>query len=196
MPPAPRRVMKLPITADRNVLRRKSARSEERMRVRERVAEVAGEKGEREREKAEDRARRERVLAEDLEDVGEEADAAAEEDASEDVQPGHAFGAVVREAAHDEGEAEEADRDVDEEDDPPVEVADDEAAGDGPEHRPDERRDRHERHRAHEVGLLERAHDREAPDRHHERAAHALQDPERDEDVDVRREAAEERSRA
>ena len=58
------------------------------MRGRERVAEVGGEEGERRARRGRESRPRERVLAEDLEDVGEEADAAAEEDAAEDVQLG------------------------------------------------------------------------------------------------------------
>src|ERR1017187_5989153 len=96
------------------------------------VPEVAGEEDEREREEAEDRARAQRVLAEDLEDAGEEADAGAEEDSAEDVQLVDALGAVVRHAAEDEGETEEADRQVDEEDHAPEEVAHHEPAGHGP----------------------------------------------------------------
>src|ERR1019366_3628623 len=46
----------------------------------ESMPEVAREEDEREREEAENRTRAERVLAEDLEDVGEEANAGAEED--------------------------------------------------------------------------------------------------------------------
>ena len=52
------------------------------MRGGERVPQVAGEQDDREREEAEDLARAERVLAEDLEDVGEEGDARAEEDSA------------------------------------------------------------------------------------------------------------------
>ena len=73
------------------------------MRGDEGVPEVAREENEREREEAEDRARAQRVLAEDLEDVGEEPDAGAEEDPARDVQLVDALGAVVRQAAVDEG---------------------------------------------------------------------------------------------
>ena len=151
---------------------------------------VGVEQGRREREQARHLGGAERVLAEDLEDVGQERDAAAEEDEPDDVEGRDALGAIVGQLAQHEGEAEGAEGQVDEEDEAPAPEAHDGAAGDGAEHGADERRDRDEGHGANELRLREGPHHREAPHGHHERAAQPLDDAEEDQRVDVRREAA------
>ena len=62
----------------------------------------------------------------------------------EDVERMALLLAVVRQVAIDEVDAQQADRDVDEEHPAPVEIGDDQAAGDRPDHRADHARHRHE----------------------------------------------------
>ena len=93
-----------------------------------------------------------------------------------------------------EDETNEADGDVEEEDDAPVEVADDEAAGDGAEHGRDQGWDGDEAHGAEEFRFVKGADEGEAAYRDHHRAAHALEDSAGYEEVDVGGEAAEERA--
>src|ERR1700683_2465524 len=94
----------------------------------------------------------------------------------------------------DEIQTEQADRHVDEEDDSPVKVADDEPAGDGPEHRANQRRYGDEAHGADQLRFGERPDHREAADGHHHGSAEALEDAASHEDVDVARDAAENRT--
>ena len=134
------------------------------------------------------------VLAEDFEDVGKQRDSGAEEDEADDVERIGALFAIVGQVAIDEVETDEADRNVDEKNEAPVEIADDKAAGDGAEHRADQAGDGDEAHRANEFGFRERADHRQATDGNHHGAATALQNAEGDEDVDVGGEAAEQRA--
>ena len=94
----------------------------------------------------------------------------------------------------DEDEANEADGDVEEEDEAPVEVVDDEAAGDGAEHGCHQCGDGDKAHGAKEVGFGEGADEGETADGDHHGAAHALEDSAGDERVDVGGETAEERA--
>jgi hypothetical protein len=77
------------------------------------------------------------VLAEDLEDIREQRHACAEQYQPGRIERRRKLLMVVRQVAVHEIEARQPNRDVQEEDDPPVEVADDEAAGERAEHRPD-----------------------------------------------------------
>ncbi len=73
--------------------------------------------------------------------------------------------AIIRQVQIDQIQTDQADGDVDEEDHPPVKVADDQAAGDGSEHGADQTGDGDEAHRADEFGFGEGPHEREAADR-------------------------------
>ena len=111
------------------------------------------------------------MFAEDFEHIGEQRDAGAEEDEADDIEGMACLFAVVGQMEIDHDEADEADGDIEEEDDAPVEVADDEAAGDGAEHGRDERGDGDEAHGADEFGFGEGADQREPADRDHHGAA-------------------------
>ena len=63
--------------------------------------------------------------------------------------------AVIRQMQIDHVQADQADRDVHEEDDAPVKVADDQAAGDGSEHGADQAGDGDEAHGADQFGFGE-----------------------------------------
>ena len=88
------------------------------------------------------------MFAEDLQHVGQQCDAGAEQDEADDIERPGALLAIVRQMQIDHQQTDQADRDVHEEDDSPVQVADDQAAGDGSEHRTDQGRYGHEAHRA------------------------------------------------
>ena len=85
------------------------------------------------------------------------------------------FFGVVGQVEIDHNQPDNANGNVQEEDDAPMEVTDDQAARNGPEHGRNQGGNRDEAHNANQVGLGERAHQREPANRHHERAAHALQ---------------------
>ncbi len=99
---------------------------------------------------------------------------------------------IVGQVFVDEIEANEADGNVDEENQAPVEIADDEAAGDGAEHGTDEAGNGDEAHGANEFGLGKGAHHGEAANGDHHGAAAALQNAAGDEGVDVGGNAAQE----
>ena len=105
------------------------------------LAPVGQEEEEREDKEADDLRGAKRVLAEDLEDVGEEGDPRAEEDEADEVERVGLLRVIVGEVAVDEVQAGDPDREIHEEDHPPGEVLDDEAAGQRAQHRPDQRGD-------------------------------------------------------
>ena len=73
-------------------------------------------------------------------------------------------------------DAEQADRDVDQEDPVPGQIGGDEAAERRADHRADQRRHRDPGHRIHQRALVDRAQQHQPSDRRHHRAADALQD--------------------
>ena len=155
---------------------------------------VAGQHHGGEREQAQHLGAGQAMLAEDLQHVGHERNAAAEQHQADDIERVAVRLAVVRQVAIDEVDTQQADRHVDEEHSAPVEIGDDQAAGDGPDHRADHARHRHEAQDADEVGLVVGARQGHAADRHHHRAAGALQDAEGHQHLDVGREAAQHRA--
>ena len=139
MPPMPMRVKKLPPTAARKVRMRNRAELQQREAPCGRAQPVAEQQRDREHQAAPSIcAAAQTVLAEDLEHVGQQRDAGAEQHQPDDIERWRLLVAVVGQMAVHEVEAEQPDRHVEEEDDAPVQVADDEAAGDGAEHRADE----------------------------------------------------------
>ena len=104
------------------------------------------------------------------------------------------FFGVVGQVEVDHDEAGDADGDVEKEDDAPMEVVDDEAAGDGAEHGGDERGNGDEAHDADEIGLGEGSDQGESAYRDHHGAAHALHDAECDQQMNVGGDAAEKRA--
>ena len=86
------------------------------------------------------------MLAENLQHVREQRDAGAEQDQADDIETMHAALAKIGQVKIDQHQAGEANGKVDEKDDAPREVSDDEAAGDGPEHGADEAGDGNEGH--------------------------------------------------
>jgi len=75
-------------------------------------------------------------------------------------------GAVVGQVAINQVQTHETDGQVDEEDQPPMKVAHERAADDRAQHGADQRRDGDKRHRAHQLRLGERAHQRQPARRH------------------------------
>ncbi len=120
------------------------------------------------------------MLAEHLEDVGQERDPAAEEGQPHVVELLDALDAIVGQVPVDQEQAGQAERDIEKEDQPPVEVPDDQPAGQRTQHRSDERGDRHEGHRADQLRSREGPDHGEPAHGHHHRASHALQDSKRD----------------
>ncbi len=126
------------------------------------------------------------MFAEDLQHIGQQRDAGAKENEADEIERIRFF-AVIGQMQIDQDQAGEADGKIHEEDDPPVKVSDDEAAGDRSEHWADQTRDGDEAHGADELVLGERAHDGEASDGHHHGASAALQDAAGHQYVDVGR---------
>ncbi len=104
------------------------------------------------------------------------------------------FFAVVRQMQIDHEQTRQADGNIHEEDDSPVKVCDDQAAGDRSEHGANQTRNRDETHGADQFRFGESAHHGQAADRHHHGSAAALQNPAGDQQMDVARYAAEKRS--
>src|ERR1700726_1302626 len=77
--------------------------------------------------------RAQRMFAEYLEHIRKKADSGAEKNQAGDIERVGAF-AVVGEMQVDQDQADEANRNIHEEDKAPVEVSDDQAAGNGSEH--------------------------------------------------------------
>ncbi len=177
--------MKLPVVALR--------KTQQRPPGRRRVPPVPQKQHDRQQEQREHLAPAERMLAEDLEHVRQQPDPRPEQNQTRQVEPVGALGPIVGQIAIDEIETQKPDRQVDEEDHPPVEVTDDQTAGQRPEQRPDQTRDGDEAHRADQLGAGEGPHNGEPSDRHHHRPAAPLQDPAEHQHMNVRRDAAEER---
>src|ERR1700728_4518628 len=83
-----------------------------------------------------------------------------------------------------------SDRKIHEKYEPPLQIADDEPADDGPEHRPDQARNGHEAHGADKFGFVERPHQSEPAHRDHHGAPETLQDATGYQQMDVARYAA------
>ena len=83
---------------------------------------------------------------------------------------------------------------LDEKDEPPLEIADDQASGDGAKHGSDECRDGDEAHGAEEIGFGEGPHEGEPAYRDHHGAADALKDAAGHEEMNVARDATEKRA--
>ena len=90
----------------------------------------------------------------------------------------------------DQNQPDQTDRDVKEEDHAPVQIADDQTAGDGTKHGSDQGRDGDEAHGAEEIGFGECPDQGKPAYGHHHGAAAALQDAAGNKDVDVARYAA------
>src|SRR5881397_2197969 len=101
------------------------------------------------------------MLAEDLQDVRQKPDPRSEQDQPDQIEPVGALAAVVGEVAVDEIETQEADRQVDEEHHPPMQVPDDETTGQGPQERADQSRYGDEGHGADELRSGEGPHNRQ-----------------------------------
>src|SRR5439155_4214422 len=134
-----------------------------------------------------------RVLTEYFQHVGQQRDAAAEQDESDGIERVGVFFSIVREMSINQIQPEQANRQVDEKDDSPMKVPNDQTAGDGPEHRANQTGYGNEAHGADEFRFGERPHHGEPAHGQHHGAAAALQDATRDEDVDIARNATETR---
>ena len=75
------------------------------------------------------------MFAEDLQNIGKQRDARAEEDEANMIEGMGVLFAKVRKMKIDENQPNHANRDIEEEDDTPVKVANDQSSGDRPQHR-------------------------------------------------------------
>src|SRR4051794_25654286 len=98
------------------------------------------------------------MLAENLQDVREQTHSGAKEQKAALVEAGRRWIAKVGHVAPDHPKSDDAEGQIHEEDDAPGEPMDDEAAGEGTDEWPDERRDDDKLHGSHELGAGERAH--------------------------------------
>src|SRR5439155_22187316 len=126
--------------------------------------------------------------------IRQQRDTAAEQDESDDIERMGVLLSIVREMPMDQIQTEQANRQVDEKDDSPMKVPNNETAGDGPEHGANQTGYGNEAHGADKLRFGECPHHGEPAHRQHHGAAAALQDAAGDEDVDVARNAAEKRS--
>jgi hypothetical protein len=92
---------------------------------------------------------------------------------------------VIRQVQIDENQADQTDRNVEKEDDPPVEISNNQAARDGTKHRSNQGRYGDKTHGAEEVGFVEGSDQGETAYRHHHGATESLQDAACDEYVNV-----------
>ena len=98
--------------------------------------------------------------------------------------------AVVRQMQIDEDQARESNRNIQEENDAPVKIADDQASGDRSEHGRHQGWYGNKAHGAQKIRLGECSHQGEPAHRHHHRAAATLQDAAGDQQMDVARYSA------
>ena len=134
------------------------------------------------------------VFAEHFEHVRKERDAGAEENEADDVERAGVFFAVVREMPIDQVQAQKANGEIDEEDDAPVKIADNEAADQRTEHGANQTGDGDEGHGPDEFGFGKRSHHGQPAHRDHHGAAAALEDAASHQNMDVAGEAAENRA--
>jgi hypothetical protein len=71
------------------------------------------------------------MIAEYLQDIGQQGDAGAEQDESDNIERMRVVFTVIRQMQIHENQTDEPDGNIEEEDDAPMKIADDQAAGDG-----------------------------------------------------------------
>src|SRR5665213_760372 len=116
------------------------------------------------------------MFAENLQDVREQGYATAEQHEADPIKWVASLGAVVRKIAQHEKKSGHANRKIDKENHAPGEIVDNETANHWAEHGPNECRNGHKAHRAHQFILRESANQRQSTNWHHHGAAQALQD--------------------
>ena len=131
------------------------------------------------------------VLAKDFQHIGKQRDAGAEKNQANDIKRIGVLFAIVGQMAVDQVQADQADRDVHEEDQSPVKIRDDQAARDRTQHRADQTGNRDETHGPDQFGFSEGAHHGQTADRDHHGSAAALQDAAGHQHVNVAGDAAE-----
>ena len=155
------------------------AETQQRVPDADRMQAVGGEQRSRDRQQSHHFAPAQGVLAEHFEHIGEQRDSGAEDDEPDQIQPIISGGAVVRKVPVHQYQADQADRDVDEENDAPVKIADDQPADERPQHRTDQAGNGDEAHGADQFRFGKRPHHRQTSHRQHHGAAAALQNPAR-----------------
>src|SRR5262249_7773134 len=115
------------------------------------------------------------VLAEDFQNIGKQSDSRSEQDQPNDIEWEFLFLTVVRQMQKDQNQAGNADRYVDEENVTPMQVPDNQPAGERTQRRTDQRGNRDEAHGANEFRFVERAYQREASDGNHHRSTETLE---------------------
>src|SRR5271163_2002163 len=133
------------------------------------------------------------MFPEYLEHIGEQCYARTEEDEASNIERMSAL-AVIGEMQIDEQQAGEADRDIHEEDEAPMQVSDDQSAGNRSQHGADQCRNSYKAHGANKFGLGKGPHQGQAADRHHHGSAAALQHAKGDQQMDVAGHATEKRT--
>src|ERR1700686_4785931 len=113
------------------------------------------------------------MLAEYLQHVRQQRNAGAKQDQADRIERIGLF-AIVRQMQIDQTQPDEPDWEVDEKDDSPMKISDDQAPGYGPEHGTDQAWDGDEAHGADEFGLRKRPYHGEPSYGHHHRSSAAL----------------------
>src|SRR5882672_8218914 len=123
------------------------------MRTAHGVEAVGSEQGGGNDQQSHDLARAQAVFAEYFQNVGQERDSGAEQHQADDVERVVALLAVVGQMPIDHVQPAQADRNVDEEDDAPMKIRNDQAAQQRSEHWPDQARNGNEAHGVDELGF-------------------------------------------
>ena len=126
------------------------------------------------------------MFPEHLQYVCQQTDARAEQDQPWQIER-LSFPVIIRQILPHHVQSQQPDRQVRKEDCPPVQIAHDQSARKRSQHRTNQRRDRHKTHRANQLTLRKRPHQRQPSHRHHHRSAATLQNPAYHQFMDVRR---------
>ena len=135
------------------------------------------------------RAAAQRMFAKHFQHICQQPDAQAEQNQSAEIERRRIFLPVIGQMAIDKIKTKQADRQVDEKNQPPMKITDDESAGDRAEHRADQTGNRHEAHCADEFGFWKCPHQCQSSHRHHHRPTETLQNATRHEQMDAVRDA-------
>src|ERR1700677_655797 len=130
------------------------------------------------------------MLAEYLQYIRQQCDPGTEENKSDNIERMGVLFTVVGQMQINEDQTHQSDWNIEKEDEAPMKIADDEAAGDGAQHRSDQGRYRDKAHRAQKIRLGKCPYQSKPAYGNHHRAAATLQDSTHNEQMNVARYSA------
>src|ERR1700722_9612921 len=116
------------------------------------------------------------MLAENLQHVRQQRDSRTKQNEPDNIQRLGISLAVVRQVYINHQQTDQANRNVHEKNESPVQVTDDQPTGNGSQHGTDQSWNSYKAHGSNELGLRKRSNQREPSHRHHHRSAATLQD--------------------